>query len=143
MDDYLIEEPVKETITGFGGTFTKGIKIYRKKLTVRDYKKLALNSKYKNPRPNLTLLELERLIIKIYSYLFSKFLRFFWKNILFGEPIYGADTDGSIYDKDVKEFNMNNLGTILDLLRSDEVKNFTFILVNKRIFKECKRLNIF
>ena len=33
-----------------------------------------------------------------------------------GEPIYGADTNGSLYDDDVQEFNLAKLGTILDLL---------------------------
>ncbi len=37
------------------------------------------------------------------------------------EPIYGADTPGSIYDKGVSEWNINRLGTILDLLNESKV----------------------
>ena len=45
--------------------------------------------------------------------------RKFWKNITFNPPIYGADVPGTIYDKDVKHWNINSLNTILDTLNSD------------------------
>lgn len=60
VDDYLMDEPIKETVTGSGGIFTRAIKIYRKKLSVKEFKKLALSVKYKNPRLNLTMTDLER-----------------------------------------------------------------------------------
>uniref|UniRef100_A0A1I7XQL4 JmjC domain-containing protein n=1 Tax=Heterorhabditis bacteriophora TaxID=37862 RepID=A0A1I7XQL4_HETBA len=41
-------------------------------------------------------------------------LREFFKNIMFRTPVYGADTEGTLYDNDVNEFNMSRLGTILD-----------------------------
>jgi len=44
------------------------------------------------------------------------------------EPIYGADTPGSIYDSDVKEFNMSCLGTILDLLKEEKVGIFVYYI---------------
>lgn len=33
--------------------------------------------------------------------------------------MYGADVPGSIYDRDVKYWNINSLNTILDTLNSD------------------------
>lgn len=49
--------------------------------------------------------------------------RKFWKNITFNPAMYGADVPGSIYDRDVKYWNINSLNTILDTLNSDcEVK---------------------
>lgn len=45
--------------------------------------------------------------------------RKFWKNITFNPPLYGADVPGSIYDKDVKIWNINSLNTILDTLNTE------------------------
>ncbi|KAL1469203.1 hypothetical protein MTO96_004917 [Rhipicephalus appendiculatus] len=45
--------------------------------------------------------------------------RKYWKNIAFNPPIYGADVSGSLYDPGVKEFNINHLNTILDLVGQD------------------------
>lgn len=45
--------------------------------------------------------------------------RKYWKNILYGSPIYGADVSGTITDPDVKSWNINKLGTILDLVSED------------------------
>lgn len=42
--------------------------------------------------------------------------RKYWKNLTFNAPIYAADISGSIFDKDVKEWNISKLNTILDLI---------------------------
>lgn len=42
--------------------------------------------------------------------------RKYWKNITYNPPIYGADVPGSITDEDCDYFNINRLGTILDLI---------------------------
>lgn len=39
------------------------------------------------------------------------------KQNLIGAAIYGADTPGSLFDSSVKAWNMNNLKTLLNLLR--------------------------
>uniref|UniRef100_A0A915EWL1 [Histone H3]-trimethyl-L-lysine(9) demethylase n=1 Tax=Ditylenchus dipsaci TaxID=166011 RepID=A0A915EWL1_9BILA len=106
-NNYIIHGPVKETIEGTGGSFTKSLKVHRKKMPVKDFRKIALSKEMSNPKPDCSLAELER---------------HYWRNILLGEPIYGADTPGSLYDKDVKEFNMNKLNTILDLLNDQKIK---------------------
>lgn len=43
----------------------------------------------------------------------------YWKDITFNQPIYGADISGSLYDKAQKIWNINSLGTILDVLKED------------------------
>lgn len=54
---------------------------------------------------------------------FQDLERKYWKNVTYINPIYGADVPGSLYDKDQKVWNINSLGTILDLVCSDyEVK---------------------
>lgn len=45
--------------------------------------------------------------------------RKYWKNITFNSPLYGADISGSLYDKDQSVWNINCLGTILDLINND------------------------
>lgn len=47
--------------------------------------------------------------------------------------MYGADTPGSICDPDLKEFNMNHLNTVLDLLDNFEVLNDNFTSANSMI----------
>ncbi|KAI6196993.1 hypothetical protein M3Y94_01172900 [Aphelenchoides besseyi] len=89
------------------GAYTKINKTYRKELTVSAFRELALSEKYANPRPDVSLKELEK---------------FYWRNITAGDPIYGADTPGSCYEDSVEEFNLNKLGTILDILNEDNVK---------------------
>lgn len=54
--------------------------------------------------------------------------RAYWKNVTFNPPIYGADVAGSIYDSDVKFWNINHLNTILDLIESE--KNVKILGVN-------------
>lgn len=68
------------------------MRVYRKRLSVEEFRKLACSKKMQNPKPLLDLIELER---------------HYWKTISFGKPIYGADTTGSLYDEDVKDFNLN------------------------------------
>ncbi|KAI6194421.1 [histone H3]-trimethyl-L-lysine(9) demethylase [Aphelenchoides besseyi] len=109
IDDYMIQSPVREKIqkTKISGAYTKINKTYRKELTVSAFRELALSEKYANPRPDISLKELEK---------------FYWRNITAGDPIYGADTPGSCYEDSVEEFNLNKLGTILDILKEDNVK---------------------
>lgn len=42
--------------------------------------------------------------------------RKYWKNTTYNPAIYGADVPGTLTDPDCKEFNINNLDTILDLI---------------------------
>uniref|UniRef100_A0A7R9CM22 [histone H3]-trimethyl-L-lysine(9) demethylase n=1 Tax=Timema poppense TaxID=170557 RepID=A0A7R9CM22_TIMPO len=45
--------------------------------------------------------------------------RTYWKKIMYGSPIYGADVSGSLTDKNVNVWNINHLGTILDYVNED------------------------
>ena len=40
--------------------------------------------------------------------------RKYWKNVTFNQPLYGADIPGTLTDPSVREWNINNLNTILD-----------------------------
>ncbi|VDK32348.1 unnamed protein product [Gongylonema pulchrum] len=84
VDDYIIDQPVKEKIEGHSGIYVKTNRLYRRSMSVREYRALAKRMP--------------------------------------GPKVYGADTPGSICDKDLAEFNMNNLGTVLDLLDESGVK---------------------
>lgn len=50
---------------------------------------------------------------------FEDLERRYWKNILYHNPIYGADVNGSLTDHDCEEWNINRLGSILDLIEKD------------------------
>uniref|UniRef100_A0A0N5AWR7 [Histone H3]-trimethyl-L-lysine(9) demethylase n=1 Tax=Syphacia muris TaxID=451379 RepID=A0A0N5AWR7_9BILA len=106
VDNYVIEQPVKERVDGQGGIYCKTNKLYRRSMTVKELRILA--NKMRCPvGNNTTPAEIEK---------------YYWKTVLLGEPVYGADTPGSICDPDLKEFNLNRLGTILDMLNNYEIK---------------------
>ncbi|VDN01958.1 unnamed protein product [Thelazia callipaeda] len=105
VDNYVIDQPVKEKIEGSAGVYTKTNRLYRRSISVPEFRTLA--KKYSLPKDDLSPQEIEK---------------HYWKHILQGEPVYGADTPGTICDKNLKEFNMNHLGTILDMLNDSGVK---------------------
>lgn len=102
IGEMVIEAPVAQTVSGQQGLFQL-FNVQKKPLKVKEFKELAESTKYRGPDDDNP----------------ENVERQFWKNIIFNQPIYGADLPGSIYDKDVKEWNVANLGTILDLLDTE------------------------
>ena len=45
--------------------------------------------------------------------------RKYWKTINYCPPIYGADISGSLYDDDQEIWNIDRLGSILDLVKEE------------------------
>ncbi|XP_045506075.1 probable lysine-specific demethylase 4B [Colias croceus] len=97
-----IPSPICQVVTGKQGLFQQ-INIQKKSMTVKQFAVLANSAKYCTPR-HTSFEDLERK---------------YWKNVTYVAPIYGADVNGSITDPDVKEWNINHLGTILDFVNSD------------------------
>lgn len=57
-------------------------------------------------------------------------LRLLWESMQqenLPDPVYGADTEGSLYDDDVDTLNISRLGTILDDLKKDIVRFSLFL----------------
>ncbi|XP_046975245.1 probable lysine-specific demethylase 4B [Vanessa cardui] len=97
-----IPSPICQVVTGKQGLFQQ-INIQKKSMTVKQFAVLANSAKYCTPK-HTNYDDLERK---------------YWKNVTYVAPIYGADVNGSITDPDVKEWNINHLGTILDFVNSD------------------------
>ncbi|XP_053971736.1 uncharacterized protein LOC128872756 [Hylaeus volcanicus] len=104
LDDLnlTIPAPICQVVTGKQGLYQQ-INIQKKSMTVKEYSKLANSERYSTPR-HFDYEDLERK---------------YWKNITYVAPIYGADVSGSLTDPDVKEWNINHLGTILDYVNKD------------------------
>ncbi|XP_015592194.1 lysine-specific demethylase 4A isoform X2 [Cephus cinctus] len=104
LDDLnlTIPAPICQVVTGKQGLYQQ-INIQKKSTTVKEYSKLANSERYCTPR-HFDYEDLERK---------------YWKNITYVAPIYGADVSGSLTDPDVKEWNINHLGTILDYVNKD------------------------
>ncbi|OAD59623.1 putative lysine-specific demethylase 4B [Eufriesea mexicana] len=100
--DLTIPAPICQVVTGKQGLYQQ-INIQKKSMTVKEYSKLANSERYNTPR-HFDYEDLERK---------------YWKNITYVAPIYGADVSGSLTDPDVKEWNINHLGTILDYVNKD------------------------
>ncbi|KAI3404623.2 hypothetical protein KGF56_002568 [Candida oxycetoniae] len=45
--------------------------------------------------------------------------RAYWKSLTYAEPIYGADTLGSLFTEDIKSWNVAKLPNILDLMEEE------------------------
>ncbi|XP_077271581.1 lysine-specific demethylase 4C isoform X4 [Temnothorax americanus] len=102
LDHLVIPAPICQVVTGKQGLYQQ-INIQKKSMTVEEYSKLANSDRYATPR-HFDYEDLERK---------------YWKNITYVAPIYGADVSGSLTDPDVKEWNINHLGTILDYVNKD------------------------
>lgn len=104
LDDLniTIPAPICQVVTGKQGLFQQ-INIQKKAMTVKQFGVMANSAKYCTPRHSG----------------YDDLERKYWKNVTYVAPIYGADVNGSITDPDVKEWNINHLGTILDFVNSD------------------------
>ncbi|XP_049770625.1 lysine-specific demethylase 4B-like isoform X4 [Schistocerca cancellata] len=100
--DLNIPAPICQVVDGKPGLYTQ-INVQKKAMTVREYRDLACSDSYNTPKHN-DYEELESM---------------YWKKIMYGSPIYGADVSGSLTDKDVDVWNINHLGTILDYVNED------------------------
>lgn len=97
-----IPSPICQVVTGKQG-FYQQINIQKKPMTIQEYEAMANSPRYSMP--------------SFFDY--DDIERNYWKNILYVPPIYGADVSGTLTDPDVKVWNINRLGTILDYVNSD------------------------
>lgn len=98
--NFTIKSPIEQIVNVCrDGVYTQ-YNIQRRSMNFREFKRLAMSAKYRTP--------------DFFDY--DDLERKYWKNIAYNPPIYGADVPGSLTDKDCKEFNINNLNTILDMI---------------------------
>ncbi|XP_033008261.1 lysine-specific demethylase 4A isoform X2 [Lacerta agilis] len=102
IDDVNIPAPIQQVVTGQSGLFTQ-YNIQKKAMTVREFRRIANSDKYCTPR---------------YTD-FEDLERKYWKNLTFNAPIYGADVNGTLYDKHVDDWNIGHLNTILDIVENE------------------------
>ncbi|XP_049274936.1 lysine-specific demethylase 4B isoform X3 [Rhipicephalus sanguineus] len=100
--DMEIPSPISQVVSGGQGLYQQ-YNIQKKSMSVKEFRRVAQSDRFNTP-PHFDYEDLERK---------------YWKNIAFNAPIYGADVSGSLYDPGVKEFNINHLNTILDLVGQD------------------------
>ncbi|XP_069693616.1 lysine-specific demethylase 4C-like isoform X5 [Periplaneta americana] len=97
-----IPAPICQVVDGKPGLYTQ-INVQKKSMTVKEYHDMAISPRYRTPN-HFDYEDLERT---------------YWKKIMYGSPIYGADVSGSLTDQDVNVWNINRLGTILDYVNED------------------------
>ncbi|XP_077190182.1 lysine-specific demethylase 4A [Paroedura picta] len=102
IDELVIPAPIQQVVTGQSGLFTQ-YNIQKKAMTVREFRRIANSDKYCTPR---------------YTE-FEDLERKYWKNLTFNPPIYGADVNGTLYDKHIDEWNIGHLNTILDIVENE------------------------
>ncbi|XP_021014779.1 LOW QUALITY PROTEIN: lysine-specific demethylase 4D-like [Mus caroli] len=97
-----IPAPLQQVVSGKAGVFTQYHK-RTKGMAVGKYGELANSEKHQTP-PHLDFEDLERK---------------YWKNSLFGSPIYDADVSGYLFDENTHLWNVGHLGSLLDVLKQD------------------------
>ncbi|XP_039999500.1 lysine-specific demethylase 4A-like isoform X2 [Xiphias gladius] len=102
IDDLVIPAPIQQVVTGQSGLFTQ-YNIQKKSMTVREFRKVSNSDKFCSPHYDD----------------FEELERKYWKNVTFNPPIYGADVNGTLYDPEVKEWNICHLDTILDTVEHE------------------------
>ncbi|XP_068095577.1 lysine-specific demethylase 4A isoform X2 [Hyperolius riggenbachi] len=102
LDDLVIPAPIQQVVTGQSGLFTQ-YNIQKKPMTVKEFRRIANSDKFCTPR---------------YAD-FEDLERKYWKNLTFNAPIYGADVNGTLYNKNVEEWNIGRLNTILDVVERE------------------------
>uniref|UniRef100_A0A3Q3Q080 [histone H3]-trimethyl-L-lysine(9) demethylase n=1 Tax=Monopterus albus TaxID=43700 RepID=A0A3Q3Q080_MONAL len=102
IDDLVIPAPIQQVVTGQSGLFTQ-YNIQKKAMTVKEFRKIASSDKFCSPHYDD----------------FEELERKYWKNVTFNAPIYGADVNGTLYDPEVKEWNICHLDTILDTVEHE------------------------
>uniref|UniRef100_A0A8C4EW17 [histone H3]-trimethyl-L-lysine(9) demethylase n=1 Tax=Dicentrarchus labrax TaxID=13489 RepID=A0A8C4EW17_DICLA len=102
IDDLVIPAPIQQVVTGQSGLFTQ-YNIQRKAMTVREFRRTANSEKFCGPHYDD----------------FEDLERKYWKNVTYNPPIYGADVNGTLYDPEVKEWNICHLDTILDTVERE------------------------
>ncbi|XP_056149050.1 lysine-specific demethylase 4A [Lampris incognitus] len=102
IDDLVIPAPIQQVVTGQSGLFTQ-YNIQKKAMTVKEFRKIANSDKFCSPHYDD----------------FEELERKYWKNVTFNPPIYGADVNGTLYDPDVKDWNICHLDTILDTVECE------------------------
>ncbi|KAJ7356170.1 Lysine-specific demethylase 4B [Desmophyllum pertusum] len=96
--DITIPAPILQVVTGTQG-LCQLFNVQKKAMSFSEFKKLANSERHKPPTGDPDEIE-----------------RKYWKNVTFNNPVYAADIPGTVYDKDVNEWNIGRLGTILDLI---------------------------
>ena len=145
-----IPDPICQVVTGNRGIF-QSINMRKKKMSLKDFHKKAISDRYnrtatyhimfRSPRslPSITWKKgtdvlNAKLLLRYRSPHFADYEdleRKYWKNVTFVNPIYGADVAGSLTDDDVDEWNINRLGSILDMVNDDyKVKTHKKIVVS-------------
>lgn len=97
-----IPAPICQIVSGKQGCYQQ-INIQKRAMTLQQFSDLSKTDRYGTPN-HFDYEDLERK---------------YWKNIKYVAPIYGADVSGTLTDPEVKEWNINHLGTILDYVNDD------------------------
>ncbi|GMS88752.1 hypothetical protein PENTCL1PPCAC_10927, partial [Pristionchus entomophagus] len=111
-----ITRPVKEIYSSANKPkcFTKDVSVHKKELTWSELQTYAKKNKLTVVNGDLDdRKEIDKLLFES------------MKKDLLPDPVYGADTEGSLYDEDVTTLNVSHLGTILDDLKSTRITGVT------------------
>ncbi|EGD78058.1 hypothetical protein PTSG_08936 [Salpingoeca rosetta] len=104
FDQMLIRSPIEQLVSGTDGRFCV-MNVEKKDMTVQQFRSLANSSRHTAPAK--------------YKGKYDELERYFWRNLAFNSAIYGADVAGTVTNPDQKVWNINKLGTILDVLGED------------------------
>eukprot|EP00912_Choanoflagellata_sp_UC4_P000560 UC4_evm2s347 len=104
--DVVIKHPIRQRVEGGAGAY-QVLNMDSKSITVSDFRTLAESDNHRAPQHESNKAG--------YEYLERRF----WKTIGVCPAIYGADVEGTVTKKSEKIWNINSLGTILDIVEEE------------------------
>ncbi|KAM7532678.1 hypothetical protein Aperf_G00000130283 [Anoplocephala perfoliata] len=104
--DFLVEKPIIQLTTGTHGIYLQDVRS-QKSMNFRKYEKFSTSPKNRTP-PHSSVDELEEI---------------YWKSIESIQPLYGANVNGSLTDKDQPYCNIPRLRSMLsEVLAEEEIE---------------------
>ncbi|GAQ81425.1 protein with JUMONJI domain [Klebsormidium nitens] len=99
--NFDVPKPIRQHVTGSKGIY-QSVHVEQKGISLQDFKAMA------NLKENMAPIQVDTLGPE-----HDDLERHFWKNVTHFPPLYGADSEGSLFDPDHKGWNIRDLDTCL------------------------------
>jgi hypothetical protein len=127
--EFLIDSPIRQVVQGKSGTYHVTNVVEKKTMSVENF---FLDSQALDRRRSKR--ELEAAIRQD----FDALQRSYWSNISFLPPLYGADSVGTLFDKDLEVWNLNKLQSLLSKVKTPDGTQLPGVTTSMLYFGQWK-----
>lgn len=113
IDHIQIARPIQQEILGSRGVFL-AVHVEKHRRTVGEFRKEA-EAFRRRTKPPVLPVGPDGEVLR--PEMLDEMDKSFFKNLIFRRPLYGADSEGTLFENDVcNHFNLNNLDTVLNVI---------------------------